>query len=87
MRWWLRIRDIFIFICHGAQALSNNSNVGSEAFFDDFSIQVSESFIVQQTDYYPYGLIAKNWTRVGDKPTKDLFQEDRALRKCPLGHF
>jgi len=78
MRWWLRIRDIFIFICHGAQALSNESNVGSEAFFDDFSIQVSESFIVQQTDYYPYGLIAKNWTRVGDKPTKDLFQEDRA---------
>jgi len=74
--------------------LSNDSNVGSEAFsrkigtgIDDFSIQVSESFIVQQTDYYPYGLIAKNWTRVGDKPTKDLFQEDRALRKCPLGHF
>jgi len=70
----LRSRDIFIFIRHGAQALSNDSNVGSEAFFDDFSIQVSESFIVQQTDYYPYGLIAKNWTRVGDKPTKDLFQ-------------
>jgi RHS repeat-associated protein len=54
--------------------LSNDSNVGSEAFFDDFSIQVSESFIVQQTDYYPYGLIAKNWTRVGDKATQDLFQ-------------
>jgi len=29
---------------------------------------------VQQTDYYPYGLIAKNWTRVGEKATKDLFQ-------------
>jgi len=34
----------------------------------------SESYIVQQTDYYPYGLIAKNWTRVGEKATKDLFQ-------------
>jgi hypothetical protein len=28
--------------------LSNESQTGSEAFFDDFSIQVSESFIVQQ---------------------------------------
>jgi RHS repeat-associated protein len=54
--------------------LSNESQTGSEAFFDDFSIQVSESFIVQQIDYYPYGMVAKNWTRVGDKATKDLFQ-------------
>ncbi len=54
--------------------LSNDSNTGSEAFFDDFSIMTSESYIVQQTDYYPYGMIAKNWTRVGEKATKDLFQ-------------
>jgi hypothetical protein len=54
--------------------LSNDSNTGSEAFFDDFTIMTSESYIVQQTDYYPYGLIAKNWTRVGEKATKDLFQ-------------
>jgi RHS repeat-associated protein len=54
--------------------LSNESNTGSEAFFDDFSIQVSESFIVQQIDYYPYGLIARNVARTTDKQTKDLFQ-------------
>jgi RHS repeat-associated protein len=54
--------------------LSNESNTGSEAFFDDFSIQVSESFIVQQIDYYPYGMIARNYARTTDKQTKDLFQ-------------
>jgi RHS repeat-associated protein len=54
--------------------LSNESNTGSEAFFDDFSIQVSESFIVQQIDYYPYGMIARNVARTTDKQTKDLFQ-------------
>jgi RHS repeat-associated protein len=54
--------------------LSNDSQTGSEAFFDDFSIQTLESYIVQQTDYYPYGLISKNWTRQGEKATKDLFQ-------------
>jgi hypothetical protein len=54
--------------------LSNDSQTGSEAFFDDFTIMTSESYIVQQTDYYPYGMIAKNWTRVGEKATNDLFQ-------------
>ncbi|REG90716.1 type I restriction endonuclease [Algoriphagus antarcticus] len=54
--------------------LSNESQTGSEAFFNDFSIMTSESYVVQQTDYYPYGMIAKNWTRVGEKATKDLFQ-------------
>ncbi|REG78506.1 DUF6443 domain-containing protein [Algoriphagus antarcticus] len=54
--------------------LSNESQTGSEAFFDDFSIMTSESYVVQQTDYYTYGMIAKNWTRIGEKATKDLFQ-------------
>ncbi|MCH7409970.1 RHS repeat-associated core domain-containing protein, partial [Belliella sp. DSM 111904] len=54
--------------------LSNDSNTGSEAFFDDFTIMTSESYIVQQIDYYPYGLIARNNIRTGDKTTKELFQ-------------
>jgi RHS repeat-associated protein len=54
--------------------LSNESDTGSEAFFDDFSIQVSESFIVQQIDYYPYGMVAREFRRLGDKATNDLFQ-------------
>ena len=54
--------------------LSNESNTGSEAFFDDFSVQVSESFIVQQIDYYPYGMVAREFRRLGDKATNDLFQ-------------
>ncbi|MCR9013736.1 hypothetical protein [Aquiflexum gelatinilyticum] len=58
--------------------LSIDSNVGSYAFFrkigttfDDFSIQVPESFIVQPTDYYPFGLVAKTYIRVGEKATKN----------------
>jgi hypothetical protein len=60
--------------------LSNDSPQGmeSEAFFDDFSIQTSESYIVQTIDYYPYGLISVNNVRTGDKPTNELFQEGRA---------
>ncbi|MFD2034504.1 DUF6443 domain-containing protein [Belliella marina] len=54
--------------------LSNDSNKGSEAFFDDFTIMTSESYIVQQIDYYPYGMIARNNVRTGDKTTNDLFQ-------------
>ncbi|MFD2034506.1 RHS repeat-associated core domain-containing protein [Belliella marina] len=54
--------------------LSNDSNTGSEAFFDDFTIMTSESYIVQQIDYYPYGMIARNNVRTGDKTTNDLFQ-------------
>ncbi|MDQ3534652.1 MAG: hypothetical protein M3421_03395, partial [Bacteroidota bacterium] len=55
--------------------LSNDGSAGSgEVFFDDFSIMSSESYIVQTTDYYPYGLVASNWVRQGEKATKDLFQ-------------
>jgi RHS repeat-associated protein len=56
--------------------LSNDSPQGmeSEAFFDDFSVQTSESYIVQTIDYYPYGLISVNNVRTGDKPTNELFQ-------------
>ena len=54
--------------------LSNDSQTGSEAFFDDFTIQTSESYIVQQIDYYPYGMVAREFRRLGDKHTNDLFQ-------------
>ncbi|WP_232835048.1 hypothetical protein [Pleomorphovibrio marinus] len=58
--------------------LSNDGVEGGEAFFDDFTVLNLESYIVQQTDYYPYGLIARNFVREGEKETLDLFQEDRA---------
>ena len=54
--------------------LSNEGGIGDEAFFDDFTIQVSESFIVQTIDYYPYGMVAKKWLRPGERETKELFQ-------------
>lgn len=54
--------------------LSNDSQTGSEAFFDDFTIMTSESYIVQQIDYYPYGMVAREFRRLGDKATNVLFQ-------------
>ena len=54
--------------------LSNDGTEGGEAYFDDFSILTLESYIVQQTDYYPYGLVARNFVRAGEKETKELFQ-------------
>ncbi|NJN26348.1 MAG: hypothetical protein HC819_10395 [Cyclobacteriaceae bacterium] len=54
--------------------LSNEGQKGDEAYFDDLKLTVSESFIVQTTDYYPYGMVAKNWVRTGEKETKDIFQ-------------
>ena len=54
--------------------LSNESPAGGEAFFDNFTVQTLESYIVQQTDYYPYGLTARNYVRAGEKETLDLFQ-------------
>jgi RHS repeat-associated protein len=54
--------------------LSNDGTEGGEAYFDDFSILTLESYIVQQTDYYPYGLVARNFVRAGEKETLELFQ-------------
>ncbi|MCC5939271.1 MAG: hypothetical protein JJU34_18475 [Lunatimonas sp.] len=54
--------------------LSNDGTEGGEAYFDDFTILTLESYIVQQTDFYPYGLIARNFVRAGEKETKELFQ-------------
>jgi RHS repeat-associated protein len=54
--------------------LSNDGTEGGEAYFDDFTILTLESYIVQQTDYYPYGLVARNFVRENEKETLDLFQ-------------
>jgi hypothetical protein len=32
-------------------------------------------------------MISKNWTRQGEKATKDLFHEDRAQRNSPVDCF
>lgn len=54
--------------------LSNDSQEASEAFFDDFSVQVSESPFIQGTLYYSYGLIAMQEVREGEEETRHLFQ-------------
>ncbi|QDH81609.1 RHS repeat-associated core domain-containing protein [Echinicola soli] len=54
--------------------LSNDAAEGKEAFFDDFTVEVEESPLIQMTDYYPYGLVAENWVREIEDPTKELFQ-------------
>ncbi|PZX59326.1 RHS repeat-associated protein [Algoriphagus ratkowskyi] len=54
--------------------LSNDSQEPSEAFFDDFSVQVSESPFIQGTVYYSYGMIALQELREGEEETRELFQ-------------
>jgi len=54
--------------------LSNESTTPSEVFFDNFTVSVSESQLVQLIDYYPYGMVASQWERTGEQTTRDLFQ-------------
>lgn len=65
----------------------SNEGPGGEAYFDDFTIQLSESNIVQTIDYYPYGMVAESWSRQVEEGTFELFQEGRALRNSPVDCF
>jgi RHS repeat-associated protein len=53
--------------------LSNESATPSEVFFDNFTVSVSESQLVQLIDYYPYGMVSSQWERTGEKLTCELF--------------
>jgi RHS repeat-associated protein len=71
----------------GYAYLSNESETPSEAYFDDFTVTVSESSIVQLVDYYPYGMIAGSWVRTGEKTTRELFQGKTYEEVVALSHF
>jgi len=67
--------------------LSNESTTPSEVFFDNFTVSVSESQLVQLIDYYPYGMVASHWVRTGEQVTRDLFQGKTYEQLTQLADF
>ncbi len=54
--------------------VSNESNASDWVYFDDLTITVTESPLVQVEDYYPYGMsMSSSWQRAGRKDNKFLF--------------
>jgi len=67
--------------------LSNESATPSEVFFDNFTVSVSESQLVQLIDYYPYGMVAGQWERTGEQLTRELFQGKTYEQLSQLADF
>ncbi|MEO0553344.1 MAG: DUF6443 domain-containing protein, partial [Bacteroidota bacterium] len=60
--------------------LTNESN--AEVYFDDLEITVTESLVVQNTNYYPFGLHhSSSWTRVNDLKNNFLFNAGSELNE------
>ncbi len=54
--------------------VSNESNARDWVYFDDLTITVTESPLVQVEDYYPYGMsMSSSWQRAGRIDNKFLF--------------
>ncbi|UII31979.1 hypothetical protein LVD17_27200 [Fulvivirga ulvae] len=60
--------------------LTNESD--SEVYFDDFEVTVKESLVVQNTNYYPFGLTTSDsWTRPTDLKNNFLFNAGSELNE------
>jgi RHS repeat-associated protein len=54
--------------------LSNEGSVQQDVFFDDFKVTHTKSPIVQQDDYYPFGLTFNSYQRENATPNRWKFQ-------------
>ncbi|MEJ7645972.1 MAG: RHS repeat-associated core domain-containing protein [Chryseolinea sp.] len=45
-----------------------------DVYFDELNIVYKESPVIQINAYYPFGLMAFNWTRIGEEKIKETFQ-------------
>ena len=62
--------------------LSNESNSLNEVYFDDMVVTIEESMVVQNTDYYPFGLQHNtSWTRPTDLKNNFLFNAGSELNE------
>ncbi len=63
--------------------VSNESgSTGNEVYFDDFEVKVKESMVVQNTDYYPFGLQhSTSWTRISDLKNNFLYNAGSELNE------
>lgn len=61
--------------------LSNESSMLTEVYFDDLSITVNESKIIQTDSYYPFGLTFNSYQRSTEKENKYLFNQGTGDKK------
>ncbi len=60
--------------------LTNESN--AEVYYDDFEVSLKESLVVQQTDYYPFGMQhASSWTRLTTLKNNFLYNAGSELNE------
>ncbi|MEQ8362972.1 MAG: DUF6443 domain-containing protein [Cyclobacteriaceae bacterium] len=60
--------------------LTNESNSLNEVYFDDMEVTLKESPVVQQIDYYPFGLQHNtSWTRASDLKNDMLYNAGSEL--------
>ncbi len=55
--------------------LSNESLTPIEVYFDDFTVQQIKSPVVQQEDFYPFGLTFNEYQRESSVPNKYLYNK------------
>jgi RHS repeat-associated protein len=65
--------------------LSNENDTPVDVFFDDFKVEVVKSPIIQQDDYYPFGLTFNSYQRENVFPNRWKFQGQEHVKDLDLG--
>ena len=64
--------------------LSNEESSPKEVYFDDFKVQQIKSPVVQQEDFYPFGLTFNSFTRENAVPQNYLYQSKELIKDLSL---
>jgi RHS repeat-associated protein len=67
--------------------LSYDNESTQLVYWDDLTIKVTESPVVQVNNYYPYGLVATEWVREGETDNNFLFQGKELIDKTGWQDF
>jgi RHS repeat-associated protein len=67
--------------------LSYDNESTQLVYWDDLTIKVTESPVVQVNNYYPYGLVATEWVREGETDNNFLYQGKELIDKTGWQDF
>jgi RHS repeat-associated protein len=67
--------------------LSNDNPTPVEVYFDDFKVTQTKSPVVQQDDYYPFGMVSQSYSRENSVPNKYLFNGKEQINDLSLGVY